>query len=138
MISDPAGIAAKFDAVTTQCVPVSQTFYRWNGFFVPAEAYGFSPSRNLALAALMGLCYTVSALNSGRLARGSAPRAVLFAAFGIWTAAALAPLLLPGRELVVWVVAPLGSAASATAFPIVESYLVAGRHGAAMRSAIGW
>jgi hypothetical protein len=32
----------------------------------------------------------------------------------------------------------VGSAASATAFPIVESYLVAGRHGAAMRSAIGW
>lgn len=111
----------------------------WAGlFFVTAEAYGFSPSRNLALASLMGLCYTVAALNAGRLARGSAPRAVLFAAFGIWTAAALAPLLLPGSELVLWVAAPLGSAASATAFPIVESYLVAGRHGAAMRSAIGW
>jgi hypothetical protein len=111
----------------------------WAGlFFVTAQAYGFSPVRNLALASLMGVVYAIAALNAGRLARGSAPRAVLFAAFGVWTAAALAPVLWPGSELVLWVTALLGSAASATAFPVVESYLAAGRHGAEMRAAIGW
>jgi hypothetical protein len=32
----------------------------------------------------------------------------------------------------------LGAAASAVTWPIVESYLSAGRHGAEMRAAIGW
>ncbi len=36
-----------------------------------------------------------------------------------------------------WIAALVGSAASATTFPVVESYLTAGRHGAEMRSAIG-
>src|ERR1041384_5966385 len=110
----------------------------WAGlFFVTAQAYGFSPVRNLALASVMGVCYAIAALNSGRLARGSAPRAGLVASFGIWAVAALAPVLWPGSELILWVTALLGSAASATAFPIVESYLAAGRHGADMRAAIG-
>lgn len=110
----------------------------WAGlFFVTAQAYGFSPMRNLALASAMGVTYTVAARSSGRLARGAAPRHVLLAAFALWAALACAPLVLPG-EVVLWVTALLGSAASATAFPIVESYLTAGRHGADMRAAIGW
>ena len=37
-----------------------------------------------------------------------------------------------------WATALLGAVASAATWPVVESYLSAGRHGAAMRSAIGW
>ena len=58
-------------------------------------------------------------------------------ALGTWTAAALLPLLLPGAVSALWIAALVGSAASATTFPVVESYLTAGRHGAEMRSAIG-
>ena len=55
----------------------------------------------------------------------------------VWTAAASLPLLLPGSPPALWVAALVGSAASATTFPFVESYLTAGRHGAEMRSVIG-
>jgi hypothetical protein len=65
------------------------------------------------------------------------PRRVLSLALATWTAAALLPLLVPGAVSALWIAALVGSAASATTFPVVESYLTAGRHGAEMRAAIG-
>jgi hypothetical protein len=110
----------------------------WAGlFFVSAQKYGFSVFANLVLAAVMGAVYTVAARVAGRLARGRVPRRVLSLALGTWTAAALLPLLVPGAASALWIAALVGSAASATTFPVVESYLTAGRHGAEMRSAIG-
>ena len=110
----------------------------WAGlFFVSARAYGFSAVANLLLAAVMGAIYALVAAGAGRLAHGRAPRQVLSAALLLWTAAALLPLLLPGSLVALWAAALVGSAASATTFPVVESYLTAGRHGAEMRSAIG-
>lgn len=110
----------------------------WAGlFFVSAGVYGFSASANLWLAAVMGLVYAGAARSAGRLAHGRAPRQVLSAALLFWTAAALLPLLLPGSRSALWACALVGSAASATTFPVVESFLTAGRHGPEMRSAIG-
>jgi len=110
----------------------------WAGlFFVSAQVYGFTAVANLVLAAVMGAVYAIAAAGAGRLAHGRAPRQVLSAALLIWTVAALLPLLLPGSLIALWAAALLGSAASATTFPVVESYLTAGRHGAEMRSAIG-
>lgn len=110
----------------------------WAGlFFVSAGVYRFSATANLVLATVMGAVYAVAARGAGRLARGRVPRQVLSAALLIWTGASLVPLLVPGARAALWVGALIGSAASATTFPIVESYLTAGRHGAEMRSAIG-
>ena len=110
-------------------------------FFVTAGHYGFSPARNLMLAVVMGAIYAAMAAATGRLVRrvsASSPRAVLMAALASWTIAALAPLAQRRSEIVIWAAASLGAAASAVVWPIVESYLSAGRHGAKMRAAIGW
>ncbi|MES1207941.1 MAG: hypothetical protein ABUS79_18560, partial [Pseudomonadota bacterium] len=110
----------------------------WAGlFFVSAGVYHFSAAANLTLATVMGGVYAVAARGAGRLARGRAPRHVLSAALLVWTGASLVPLVLSGSPAALWVGALVGSAASATTFPVVESYLTAGRHGAEMRSAIG-
>jgi hypothetical protein len=109
-------------------------------FFVTAEHYGFSPTGNLVLAAVMGAVYAATAAAAGRLVRrvaSSSPRAVLMAALASWTIAALMPLAAPHAEAAIWAGALLGAAASAVTWPIVESYLSAGRHGAEMRAAIG-
>jgi len=111
-------------------------------FFLTAEHYQFSPARNLTLAAAMGAIYAVAAAGAGVLVRrfssSSSPRAVLMAALAIWTVAAGMPLAASHSEPALWAAAFLGAAASAVTWPIVESYLSAGRHGAEMRAAIGW
>ena len=111
-------------------------------FFLTAEHYRFTPERNLTLAAAMGAIYAVAAAGAGVLVRrfssSSSPRAVLMAALATWTVAAGMPLAAAHSETVLWAAALLGAAASAVTWPIVESYLSAGRHGAEMRAAIGW
>jgi hypothetical protein len=110
----------------------------WAGlFFVSAGQYHFSAHDNLVLATIMGAAYAAAARAAGTLARGRAPRQVASWALLVWTAAALTPLILSGSHAAFWAAALIGSAASATTFPVVESYLTAGRHGAEMRSAIG-
>ena len=110
-------------------------------FFVTAAHYGFSPSRNLVLAAAMGTLYALTAATTGHLMRTLlarwSPRAVLQAALAAWTAAGLLPLFAAG-EPAMWAAGLLGAVASALTWPVVESYLGAGRHGADMRAAIGW
>jgi hypothetical protein len=115
----------------------------WAGiFFVTAQRYGFTPARNLVLATVMGAVYAAFASLAGSLLRALErlldPRAVLGGTLGIWGLAAVAPLGAPGIQVVMWATALVGAAASAVTFPIVESYLGAGRHGAPMRDAIGW
>jgi hypothetical protein len=110
----------------------------WAGlFFVTAERYHFSAVANLVLAAAMGAAYAIAARFAGRLAHGRAPRRVLSASLAICTAAMLLPMLLPESVAALWIGSLVGVAASAATWPVVESYLTAGRHGADMRSAIG-
>jgi len=111
----------------------------WAGlFFVTAGAYHFSPARNLVLATILSAISTVAARASGRIAARWSPRRVLRAAIIVWALVAVLPGLAPGVEPVLWFAAVVGSAASAVLWPIVESYVSAGRHGARMRTAIGW
>jgi hypothetical protein len=116
----------------------------WSGlFFVTASAYHFSAARNLVLAALTGAIYAAGARLTGPLLRALerrfSPRAVLVGTLACWTGAALLPGVAGGAEAAVWISALVGGgAASAMTWPIVESYLGAGRHGAEMRGAIGW
>src|SRR5262245_37200673 len=111
-------------------------------FFVTAAHYTFSPARNLVLATVMGGVYAVAAAAAGWLVRHlsapSSPRAVRWTALAAWTVAAVMPLAAPHAEGMLWAAGLLGAAASAVTWPIVESYLSAGRHGAEMRAAIGW
>jgi hypothetical protein len=62
----------------------------------------------------------------------------LAGALGAWGVASLAPLAFDDREPVLWVTALVGGAMPAIVWPIVESFLAAGRHGKEMRSALGW
>jgi hypothetical protein len=115
----------------------------WAGiFFVTAGHYGFSTVRNLVLAGAMGLVYAIGARSTGALSRALraqlSPRAVLASALGLWGLAALLPLLARQSEPLLWAAALLGAATSAMVWPLMESFLSAGRHGARMRSALGW
>ena len=114
----------------------------WTGiFFVTAQHYRFSAARNLVLGAVMGAVYALGARFTGpllrRLGRRFSPRAILVGSLSTWGLAAIVPLL-ADAEALLWIVAGLGAAASAITWPVVESFLAAGRHGAAMRRAIGW
>jgi len=110
-------------------------------FFLTAGHYQFTPTGNLLLATVMGGVYAVTAAGAGRLVRRlsttSSPRAVLMTALASWTMAAAIPLAAPQSVAAIWAGALLGAASSAVTWPIVESYLSAGRHGADMRAAIG-
>jgi hypothetical protein len=115
----------------------------WTGiFFVTAQHYHFSPVRNLVLGAAMGAIYALGARFTGpllrRLQRHLSPRAILAAALSLWGLAALLPLLVEDVQAVLWLVALIGAGAAALTWPVVESYLGAGRHGQVMRSAVGW
>lgn len=115
----------------------------WAGiYFVTAQHYHFPPERNLALGATMGLTYALAARFTGWglrvLARRLAPRTLLLAVLTIWGLCSLLPLLDRQAEVLIWIAGVVGGAASAITWPIVESFLGGGRHGADMRSAIGW
>jgi hypothetical protein len=114
----------------------------WAGiFFVTAGHYHFSPSRNLVLAAVMGAVYALGARYAGALLRALerrlTPRALLAATLSGWGLAALVPLGFRS-EAALWLAGLAGALASALTWPIVESYVGAGQHGARMRAAIGW
>jgi hypothetical protein len=115
----------------------------WAGiFFVTASHYHFAPSRNLALAASMGITYALCARFTGpglrALERHLSPRSILIGTLAVWGLVSLVPLLDRHSELLIWLTGIGGGAASAVTWPVVESYMGAGRHGAGMRTAIGW
>jgi hypothetical protein len=111
-------------------------------FFVTDRIYGFSPAKNLALAAVMGSVYTLLALKVGAIVRALAermsPRRILVASLVVQSGAAFLPAAFPRAEPILWTFALLGVAAQAITWPIVESYLTAARHGPEMRAAMGW
>jgi hypothetical protein len=116
-------------------------------FFVSADGYHFSPERNLVLGLAVGLVSVSGSRSAAAIARRvGSPRLMLRVALGLWGLAALVPMLpmLPGlpllradRELLLWLGALGGVACSALVWPVVESYLTAGRHGRDMRLALG-
>jgi hypothetical protein len=115
----------------------------WAGiFFVTAGHYGFSPLHNLLLASCLGAVYALAARGAGRIVRAlerrMSARALLAGTLVVAALLALVPLAAPRWEPALWLAALIGVAASAVTWPIVESYLAAARHGARMRSAIGW
>jgi len=113
----------------------------WTGaFFLTRQHYRFSPTRNLVLALAMGAAYAFVAWSAGGLTarfERLGPRRVVAIALALWALAALLPLGAPGREAGIWVGGVLGAAASGVVWPVIESFLAAGRHGAGLRQALG-
>ena len=114
----------------------------WNGLaFVTRENYGFGEVENLLLAVFNGAVYVAAAFASGpltrRLASRLSPRGVVVSTLAIQAACCPLPMMLEGAWSI-WPVTAVLSAASALLWPLVESFLAAGRHGRAMRRAIGW
>jgi hypothetical protein len=113
----------------------------WYGIpFIAKHDYGFSQSSTFALYIAIGVAYAFGALHSGsiteRISRHVSPRgflAWLLIATGV---VGLLPIAFRG-SWVVWVVAGVHALLSAYLWPIVESYLTAGRRSGSMRSAIG-
>jgi hypothetical protein len=112
----------------------------WHGLpFIAKHTYEFTQRRNLVMYALMGVVYAAGAFRSGPITRwlGCAiePREVLAACLGLQAVVCLLPVLL-GREWALWLAAGVVTIVSSITWPLVESYLTAGRHGPAMRTAI--
>ena len=114
----------------------------WHGVpFIAKHTYEFSQTRNLLLAAAMGGVYTIGAFTAGRVTRlverWLTPRGVLAACIMVLALVCLGPIITVDQEWALWLAALMGTWVTAIIWPVVESYLTAGRHGAQMRSAIG-
>jgi hypothetical protein len=96
---------------------------------------------NLLLAVFNGGVYVAAALASGPLTRSLAgrasPRTVLVGMLAIQALCCPLPTLIETPWLI-WFVAAVLSGSAAVQWPIIESYLTAGRDGESMRRAIGW
>lgn len=112
----------------------------WTGvFFLTREDYRFSPAENLGLALVMGTGYAVVARGAGTIVAAAerfGVRRLVALAFGAWAAASALPALAPGR-LAIWIGALLGAAIPGVIWPVVESFLGGGRHGAELRRVLG-
>jgi MFS family permease len=111
----------------------------WSGVpFVAKHDFDFSARANLALSTAAAVVYVAAALLGGKLTRHlvtRVPMRTLLA--GVLVIELLAPFLALGGAMSLIACALLTSAVGATLWPIVESYVAAGCHGAAMRTALG-
>ncbi|MBC8309235.1 MAG: MFS transporter [Planctomycetes bacterium] len=114
----------------------------WNGLpFIAKRDFGFSESENLSLYLLIGFVYVSGALSSGvctRLLNPYISLRTIIAMLLITVAGVCSLPLFFASDFVMWVSGGVAGFCSAWLWPIVESYLVAGRHGKEMRRAIGW
>jgi hypothetical protein len=109
--------------------------------FIAKHTYDFAQARNLLLSLAMGGVYTIGAFTAGRLTRWIehrlSARGVLRVSVTTLSVVCLAPLLVRD-EWALWLAALGGTYVTSLIWPVIESYVTAGRHGASMRSALGW
>ena len=114
----------------------------WNGLpFIAKRDYGFTESDNLGLYLLIGIVYVTGALTSGvctRLLRPFASLRTVVTGLLLTVAIVCTLPLFTKSGWVIWTAGGVAGFCSAWLWPIVQSYLVAGRHGSEMRRAIGW
>ena len=127
-------------ALTFVCSLATGVF--WHGVpFIAKHSYGFPQTKNLLLACAMGAVYTLGAFTAGRLTRyvehTLSARGVLAVSITALSVVCLAPVAVPA-EWALWVAALVGTYLTSLLWPVIESYLTAGRHGESMRSALGW
>lgn len=114
----------------------------WNAIYFIAESeYGFKQTDTLLLAFVSGVFYTVVAVSAGwivrALERRMTPRSAL--ALVLIAQGVLAPLVVvfPGVATL-WIATVVMMSLGALQWPIVQHFLVSGRHGHEMRNSIGW
>ncbi|MHC4413833.1 MAG: MFS transporter [Planctomycetota bacterium] len=114
----------------------------WHGVpFIAKHTYGFGQTRNLVLYAVMGAIYTLGAFGAGpmtrRLERWVTTRGILAVTVSVQALLCLGPVVFRG-QWALWLAVIGVTFLSSIIWPVIESYLTAGRHGPSMRSAIGW
>lgn len=114
----------------------------WSGLsFIAKHEFDYSAEANFLLYIATAVAYVAAALAAGKVTRALerhlSPRGILAWLLVAQAMIALLPLVW-AAHWVLWVVGCSTSMIAATLWPIVESYLGAGRHGRAMRSAMGW
>lgn len=105
-------------------------------FFVLTHQHGFDDRLNLLFALAMYFPYIPAALYAGRLSAALGDRTLLITSVGLMTICA-GILTFDTAAITCWIVAPAYTMLAGFQWPIVESYLTAGRHGPDMRRAIG-
>lgn len=115
----------------------------WNGLpFIAKRDFDFGESENLSLYILIGFVYVTGALTSGVCTKMLQPllsmRSIVALLLLTVATVCMLPLLNAGGSWIIWTSGGVAGFCSAWLWPIVESYLVAGRHGPEMRRAIGW
>jgi hypothetical protein len=114
----------------------------WNGIsFIAEQEYHFDKRQTITLYIVMGATYIGGAFWTGSVLRTLAsilqPRTALAMIF-ICEALICLSIGLVRQTWMLWIVASVVSVLSSWQWPIVESYLTAGRHGSQMREAMGW
>jgi MFS family permease len=114
----------------------------WNGVsFIVEHEFAFTRQQTLSLYSVLGAMYVVGARLTGRVLRALehvlSPRGALMLILLAEAAVCSGPWFHSGAWMVVAVSCVI-SVLSSWLWPIVESYLTAGRHGREMRHAIGW
>ncbi len=114
----------------------------WTGIaFIAKHDYGFDQRQSFLLLTIAGVLYVVAAFGAGPLTRlvvrRASPRAIMAWVFVLMIVSSL-PILIPGKVALLWIAACVNSITAAWLWPIIEASLAAGRHGRALRSALGW
>lgn len=114
----------------------------WNGIsFVAKDAFGWGEAANFALLAITAAMYALWALALGAVMRATrswlSPRMVVVLSLAVMGLGCL-PIGIWPNSAMLWLAACVASIAAASLWPVVESYIAGGRHGHAMRSALGW
>ena len=109
-------------------------------FFIAEQRFAFGPTANLLLGVVMGVGYVAAALAVGPLTRrisrrhARSLRAQLLAACALAGLSCLLPVIRPTAASV-WIFTLVFSAATGAMWPLVESYVAAGRTGRTLRKA---
>lgn len=114
----------------------------WNGVPFIAEAeYSYTQTQTLLMYLVIGLTYIGGAITAARflkfIERWMTARTLLLLILIIQSVICLGPLVVKA-PWILWVVVGITSLLASFLWPIIESYLTAGRHGHEMRRAIGW
>ncbi|MGI9013531.1 MAG: MFS transporter [Phycisphaerales bacterium] len=114
----------------------------WNGVpFIAEHDFAFSQLATMGLSFFLGVMYIAVAFTSARFLRWVQPicsaRTLLVTIVLVQAVVCLGPWLVADAWML-WFVTGATSMLSALLWPVVEAYLAAGRHGRAMRHAIGW
>ena len=109
--------------------------------FIAKRDYSFSETQNLSLYLFIGVVYVIGAMTSALVVRALhsllSTRSMVAVILLVESIACSLPLFFHA-PWVIWCAGGVAGICSAWLWPIVESYLVAGRHGPDMRRAIGW